>query len=170
LLNEQQQITGTLTLSWQERKQLLHIFLTRLKLWSIALLTMTYMMVYINLRSELFEDKDFGWSNNTLLIIRFGFLALLVYGSCFVLFWRRIYPYYKDYRKNEKEVVNYTITLKRFFPYTNQCFIGLDHPDYLFHQIEGPEWLSLNVGDHYPLYRAPKSKYVFNPKGCFTLM
>jgi hypothetical protein len=69
-----------------------------------------------------------------------------------------------------KEAVFYKVVQREMFPVTQQYFIGLNNPKYLFHEV-GPEvWARVSVGDDFPIYRASYSKYVFNKKGKYRIM
>lgn len=170
MLNEKQEILGGLSFTDEEKNLMLIIFRKRLKLMLTVLFIMTFWIIEVNFGNKVDTEDAFGLNTIQIMIIRSGFLFLLVYGIFTVHFFKRIYPFYKDYKNNQKDVIKYTITMKRYFPYNNQYFIGLDHPDYLFHQIEEEEWMQLKVGDSYPLFRAHFSKYVFNPKGSYSIV
>lgn len=100
------------------------------------------------------------------LTIMICFLSI----SATILYRTRIWKVKKDAVNGIKEIVYYTVTQKQHFDNTGQFFIGLNHPDYLFHEVDYDTWRSLNIGGSFALYRAPLSKYIFNPQGKFSII
>ena len=170
MLNEKQEVIGSLPLTLDENRLVYLIFKKRAKLVLTVILTMTAWILFANFRSEVATEDVLELNRFQIILIRMGFLFFLVYGIFTVHFFKRVYPFYRDYKHNQKDVINYTITMKRYFPYNNQYFIGLDHPDYLFHQISEQEWIQLHVDNTYPLFRAHFSKYVFNSQGRYLII
>ena len=170
MLNNKQKLIGTMELTLEENKLLRTIFSKRLRMFLTVLGVMTLWMFYANF-SILIDNEDvMELTKAELIFVRLGFLFFLIYGGFAVLFFKRIFPLYRDYKHNRKQVIRYTITMKRYFEYNNQYYIGIDHPDYLFHQVEKDEWLRIEVGHYYALFRAPYSKYMFNAQGRYSII
>lgn len=115
-------------------------------------------------------QKETGTAGRQLYKITVPLLELLVTCTGILVYCRRIAPLRKDIRNGFKETVYYTVTQKQYFEHTGQYFIGLNHPDYLFHEVGAAMWQGTDVGDPFAVYRAPASRYVFNPRGKYTIM
>lgn len=111
-----------------------------------------------------------GFSRRQMYGITIPFMEAFVAGTGIVLYRKRILPLKKDRDNKVKEAIYYTVTQKQVFEHTGQYFIGLNHPDYLFHEVDFDTWNNTKVGDPFAVYRAPLSKYVFNARGKFTIM
>jgi len=68
-----------------------------------------------------------------------------------VVFLKRIYPFRKDLKHKMKEVVFYKVVQKEIFPGTQQYFIGLNNPRYLFHEVSPEVWRNTEAGDDFLL-------------------
>ena len=82
----------------------------------------------------------------------------------------KIEPFKKDIKNGVKEIVPYTIIRKEYFEYTGQYFVALDDPKYLHHEVDAATYANCSEGDTMAIYRAPRSKFVFEDNGRFTLM
>lgn len=115
-------------------------------------------------------QKETGLTRRQVYRITIPLMELLVTGTGILVYCRRIAPLRKDIRNGFKETVYYTVTQKQYFEHTGQYFIGLNHPDYLFHEVSAALWHGTDIGDPFAVYRAPASRYVFNPRGKYTIM
>lgn len=163
-------------LSFEDRDMLLTIFRKRLQLFvsvfGVLFIAAFFSAFKIDSRHHYFkpEDSNFHVSRNTMYTINFCFLEGILFIIAGIIFRRRIWCIYKDARNNLKETVYYEVTHKSQFKNTNQFFIGLNDPEYLFHEVDEQTWENTSVGSRFGIYRAPLSKYVFNAKGQYTIM
>jgi hypothetical protein len=89
---------------------------------------------------------------------------------CIGLYRRRVRPFKKDVLKGVKELVPYTITDKKYFELTGQYFFSFDDPDYMHYEVDAMMYSQCKEGDTLYVSRAPRSKYVFDEKGRFSIM
>jgi len=113
---------------------------------------------------------DFTLSPSEETILLTVIFLLPIIGYAVRLYFRSIHPYLVDARNGEKETISYRIVRKLHFPYTDQYFISLDDPRYMHHEVDAQFYQECHEGDQVFLYRGPKSRYVFNKSGRFTLM
>lgn len=168
----------TIPLNDEEKNLLRIIFNTRVKvlisgfvlLNVLSLLALTK-GIRIN-HPRLLETSiyDMPWHKMQAEMIIFLIIFLFMNSYCTSIFFRNVYPFYKDFKSGEKEIVPYTITRKLDFPITKQYFIGLDDPKYPNHEVDENFYYNCNEGDTAYLYRAEHSKYVFEKNGRFTLL
>jgi len=164
----------TVPLSKEDLDQLQTIYWTRRKFFYGTCTGLFAFFLYIVFRYN-------TWA--VVYIVRgaiFAFLRQLLYGDGLLIaillvflistYWLRVAPYASDCKRGCKEYVTYTVTMKQYFETTRQYFIGLDDPDYLHHEVDADFYSKVCEGDIVVLYRAPKSQYVFNERGRFTLM
>jgi hypothetical protein len=163
-------------LSCEDRDMLLTIFRKRLRLF-LSVFGMLFIVAFlcslkIDSRHHYFkpDDSNFHISRNTMYIINFCFLGGILFIIAAIIFRKRIWYIYKDARNNLKEIVYYEVTQKSKFAHTHQFFIGLNDPEYLFHEVDEQTWSNISVGSRFGVYKAPLSKYVFNYNGKFTMM
>lgn len=116
------------------------------------------------------DDSNFHISRKMMHVISFCFLGGIVLIVFISIFRKRVWCFYKDLRYNNKEVIYYEVMRKQRFEHTNQFFLGLNDPDYLFHEVDEQTWLQVQAGDAFPVYRAPFSKYAFHLHGKYTIM
>ncbi len=163
----------------EEQAHLLHIFRSRRNLLISVGLILGGMICYIVL-PEMDLSGGKGWqklkrldylvSQNVLMLSILGALLLLILGYCLMLYIKRIHPFLSDARGGKKEVVSCRIIRKQYFPYTGQYFISFSDPRYMHHEVDAVFYEHCREGDIAYLYRAPRSKYVFDERGRFTLM
>ena len=109
-------------------------------------------------------------SGNQMILINIVLLESMLIIPGIFIFFRRIYPYRKDLKLGMKEKIPYTIIRKEYFPFTNQCYVAFDDPDYMHHEIDADTYNKVEEGDVMYIYRAIKSKYTFEENGRFSLM
>jgi len=161
-----------------DEKDLLHaIFVTRLRVLVSGFLLLESLFFVITLRMSFRRykvDQYDLWDSQHIrhwtAIVFGGMLCLFFIIYCACIFFKRVYPFYKDHKCGEKEIVPYLITRKEYFPITNQYFIGFDDPKYRFHQVDRDFYNKCYEGGTAYLYRAEHSKYVFENNGRFTLL
>jgi hypothetical protein len=117
-----------------------------------------------------YSQRNTGLSRTQMYAITIPLLEGLVISTAILVYRKRIMPLRKDAKNGIKESVSYPIIQKQNFQEIGQYFIGTNHPDYLFHEIDHDTWQQVNVGDSFTVYRAPLSKYVFNGNGRYTIM
>ncbi|MFA6058694.1 MAG: hypothetical protein WC756_10885 [Taibaiella sp.] len=117
-----------------------------------------------------YDERKTGLSHMQMYGITIPLLEGLVIGTGILVYRKRIRPLRKDAKNGVKETIHYPITQKQNFQQTGQYFIGTNHPDYLFHEVDYETWQQVNVGDSFAVYRAPLSKYVFNGNGKYSIM
>lgn len=93
----------------------------------------------------------------------FVLLILLVSGIYFYI--RRVLTYKKDAVSGLKERLAYTIVRKEYFPMTNQYYVMFDDPAYPHHETDEETWYNCYEGGYFFIYRAVRSKFVFNDTG-----
>jgi len=161
------EVKTNIELTSDEKDMLMHIYKVRFRLLFSASVFMIFSAAYSILKlrhtlNQLDTTKYVG--------VYIAFVSLFIGASAIIIFQKRIWSLKKDAVGGFKEVVLFSITMKQHFPQTNQYFVGLNHPDYLFHEIEEGEFNELNLGDTYGVYRAPNSKYFFNRQGKYSIM
>lgn len=117
-----------------------------------------------------YSPRDTGLSRMQMYGVTISLLESFVLLTGIFIYRKRIGPLKKDAATGLKVPVYYPVTQKQHFDQTGQFFIGTDHPDYLFHEVDFNEWTRLQVGDNFAVYRAPASKYVFNARGKYTVI
>lgn len=117
-----------------------------------------------------YNERDMGLSPLQMYAITIPLLEGLVIGTGILVYRKRIRPLRKDVKNGVKETVHYPVIQKQHFKQTGQYFIGTNHPDYLFHEVDYNTWQQVHVGDSFAVYRAPLSRYVFNETGKYTIL
>jgi hypothetical protein len=170
---------GTLPLTNEESAMLKLIYRTRLKVFILVYIFLLFVAVRAGMSIDghdrygnqyEYDPKDTGLTRMQMYAVTIPLMELFVFTTGIIFFRKRIWTIRKDFQNNIKEVVYYTVTQKESFENTGQYFIGLNHPDFLFQEVSFDVWDKINVGENFGVYRAPISKYVFNPKGKFTIM
>ncbi len=96
--------------------------------------------------------------------------VLIIIAPGLLVFFLRIWPYRRDLQAGFKFVVYEQVIDKKYFPITGQYFLSLEDVNYMHHEVEESVWLSVNIGDRYPVYFAAHSHYAFNLRGRITMM
>lgn len=179
MLSNYEYIGGRIPLTEAEQKMLRFLFYKRLRIWIVVFVFLSFAALYAltnldfrgSLSSAYKVDGEYtGLTHVQMYALCFALLEGMVIILTAVVFLKRIYPFRKDLKYKMKEAVFYKVVQKEIFPGTQQYFIGLNNPRYLFHEVSPEVWRNTEVGDDFPLYRAPYSKYVFNKKGKYTVM
>jgi len=116
------------------------------------------------------ENGDGVISRNEMYVITISFLEAPLLASACVFYRRRIYPLRQDALTGVKDLKPYEIVGKSFFPTTGQYFIRFNDPEYLYEEVDVLFYGSCAVGDTAYVAIAPRSKYVFDASGKFTLL
>jgi len=103
-------------------------------------------------------------------LLNFTFLGGAIAATGVFFWFKRVYPLKKDADSGVKEKVPFLITRKEYFPLTGQFYVALDDPDYLHHEIDEETYYNCVEGGYIYIYRAAKSKFVFEENGRFTIM
>ncbi len=98
------------------------------------------------------------------------FIETILMSTGVVLLFKRVLPYRKDLRQGMKEKVPYIITNKKYFPITDQYYIGLDDPKYMNREVDADTYAQCSEGGEFYIYRAVNSKYIFEESGRFTIL
>jgi hypothetical protein len=117
-----------------------------------------------------YSERDAGLSRTQMYAITIPLLEGFVISTAILVYRKRIRPLRKDAKNGIKETVYYPVIQKQNFQQTGQYFIGTNHPDYLFHEVDYYTWQQVNVGDSFAVYRAPLSRYVFDGRGKYTIL
>jgi hypothetical protein len=166
-------------LTHEEHIQLRTIFRTRLKfllvvwvgLYVIAFCTSGNLASFAGYQYLLDEDwSKVDWSRLKDEIEGFALFIGFISSIGVVLFLSRVLPYRRDYRRGHKEAVTFTITAKLHFPITKQYFISLNDAAHLHHEVDETVYHNCCEGGFVILYRAPRSRHVFEHNGRFTLI
>jgi len=104
------------------------------------------------------------WAINLLVI------GSIVMGPGIYILRRRVLAVKADVDSGVKEKVPYTILRKQHFPLTDQYFVWIDDPENLDHEISAETYYNCEEGDTLYIYRAAKSKLVFELNGRFELL
>ena len=86
------------------------------------------------------------------------------------LYVKRILAFKRDAESGVKERLAYIIIQKEYFPLTNQYYVMFDDPQYLHHETDQETWYNCYEGGYFFIYRAKKSKFVFEENGRFSMM
>lgn len=103
-------------------------------------------------------------------IINLTWLEGIVISTGIYFYMKRVHPFRYDANSGVREKVPYTIVRKEFFPLTNQYYVALDDPNYLHHQITEDEYYNCTEGGTIYIYRAVKSKFVFEEDGRYSIL
>ncbi len=103
-------------------------------------------------------------------MVNIGFLEIPL-GSCFLLIWyKKVRPITRDLKAGVKDIIPYQIIRKEYFPLTGRFYVALDDPNYLHHEIDEDTYYNCSEGGFIYVYRAPKSKFVFEESGRFIIL
>lgn len=164
----------TMPLSKDDLEQLQAIYWTRRKLFYGTCSGLFAFFLYAVFRYNTWAVVYLLRGDMRAFLLQFlygdGLLMAILLIVMTAIYCLRIAPYAVDCKKTCKECVPYVVTMKQYFNTTGQYFIGLNDPDYLHHEVDADFYGKVNEGDTVVLYRAPKSKYVFNARGRFSMM
>lgn len=169
-----------LPLTKEESAFLRHIYKKRLKLFALTYLFLIIVAFGSALavdgpsdrygrRMYSYRSKETGLSREQMYAITIPLLETFVIVSGVVFFRKRIWQIRKDIKNNLKEPIYYTVVQKNVYEHTGQYFVGLNHPDYLFHEVDFDVWKNIVVGEPFVVFRAPLSKQAFNANGTFKI-
>jgi len=167
----------------EDKDQLLTIYVMRRKfLFVVYSILIVVGLVF----SPEFANPDLEYSHNLryllhnpdardaapfwVVVLNLVTLQFVFIGTGLYFWFKNVYSFKKDADSGIKEKVPHRIVKKEYFPMTNQCFVGFDDPDYLHHEIDADTFDKCNEGDMMYLYRAIKSKYVFEKDGRFSIL
>jgi len=88
----------------------------------------------------------------------------------FVTYRFKIWPYGRDAREGVKAVMLHRVQGKQAFPGIGQYFLQLDNPDVMHAKVNEATFAATVEGDAWPVFIAPRSRYVFDPGGRYTAM
>lgn len=174
---EQEQLP-TVPLKEEEREHLLVIYQTRLKYFSIVFSILIAYGIYVSFgalnrdMSDGYDYEVFGHelTRTELFLASVTFCTMIFIIPGVRIYKRRVLAYKQDALSGIKEVVSYTITDKKYFSNTDQFFFSFDDPNYMHYEVSHDIYIAYKVGDIVPIYRAVRSKYVFEKDGRFTFM
>lgn len=116
------------------------------------------------------SNENFGITSGQLQIIEVACLETVVLIIGVYIYFKSIGCIKHDFKKGLKLPIVYHVVQKQFFENTGQYFVGLNNPKCLFQEVDAATWNKINVGAGFVVFRAPKSKYVFNPRGQFSII
>ena len=102
-----------------------------------------------------------------LSLIFLGFVLLISYISFYI---KSVLAYKRDAGSGVKERIAYTIVRKEYFPDTDQYFVSFDDPNYMHRETNRETWYNCDEGGYFFVYRAKRSKYVFEDNGRFNII
>jgi len=98
------------------------------------------------------------------------FLGCVLLATYIRFYIKKVLAYKRDAESGMKERIAYTIVRKEYFPETDQYFVTFDDPDYMHHETNRDTWYNCHEGGYFFIYRAKKSKYVFEESGRFSII
>lgn len=125
------------------------------------------MVAWAALTALRYLDFRNGFSSSAIVGVLF---VMFIAATGVVVFFKRIYPYRRDWKLGKKEVISYTIIRKTYFPMTDEYFFSFDNPDYMHYKVDADLYTSMNEGDVVNIYRGKYSKQVFEKDARFTFM
>lgn len=115
-------------------------------------------------------NENFGITPGQLQLIDIVCIEIVVLIIGIYIYVKSIRCIKQDFKNRLKQPIVYHVIQKRFFETTGQYFVGLNNPKCLFQEVDEETWNQINVGAAFTIFRAPKSKYVFNPRGKFSII
>lgn len=168
----------TVPLKDEEREHLLVIYHTRLRYFTIVfsiLIAFGILNSFKALGKDMSDGYDYEIFGHELSRTEFFLFAVTFCTMIFIIpgiriYKKRILAFKQDALSGVKEVVSYTIVDKKYFDHTRQFYFSFDDPNYMHYEVTFDIYLSYRVGDTVPVYRAIRSKYVFEKDGRFSFM
>ncbi len=159
-----------------DKEMLFTIYDSRRRFLLIVYIILFVMVLFISLNG--FGNEIFLMSFKkimTILVISnrlifLCFLETVMMSTGLFFLFTRVLPFRHDIKSGIKEKIPYAVVKKQYFPLTNQYYLTLDDPEYLFHEIDEDIYNSVNKGDNVYLYKTINSKYVFEEDGRFTIL
>ena len=160
------------SLTYEEKEHLILIYQTRMR---------NFLPIYIIIQLfticfSLFPIFAFGGIKNaTIEQVELSGVLFCIFAAPVMLigilyYYLRVYKYWSDARKGLKERISRTIIRKSHFPHTDEYFLSFDDPNYMHHEVDAYFYHNCAEGTEVYLYRAPRSKYIFNKNGVFSLL
>lgn len=173
-----QETLPTVPLTDEEREHLLIIYHTRLRYFYVVFSLLLAFAIFNSFRvlgkdmSYKMDYEVFGHylTHTELFLGAVTFSSMIFIIPAIRIYKRRILAYKQDAASGVKETVSYTIIDKKYFGNTDQFFFSFDDPNYMHYEVTHDIYVSYRVGDTVPVYRAVRSKYVFEKDGRFTFM
>lgn len=170
-------------LSDEERDLLLYIYRKRRKYLLVVYVFFAALVLFYSppgsgvrsrysKRAYSYDDSQdakyvsYGW----MWLINLAFVGGSVMGTGVYFYMKRVRPFKKDADSGVKEKVPYTVLRREYFEFTGQYYVALDDPNYLHHEIDQEMYYNISEGDSIYLYRATRSKFVFERNGRFTIL
>ena len=168
----------TVPLKEEEREHLLVIYYTRLRFFTIVFSLLIAFGLINSFRvlgvrpDDGYDFEVFGHelTRTELFLFAVTFCTMIFIIPGIRIFKKRILAFKQDADSGKKEVVNYTITDKKYFDRTQQFYFSFDDPNYMHYEVTADVFMSYQVGDTVPVYRGVRSKYVFEKDGRFSFM
>lgn len=174
---------STVPLTVEDREQLNYIYSKRLNLFIAVYIVLIPFALLCSLRIDRKprgSDKVIRWNKREsgdglvdrqgMILINALFLETPLILVGYRIFRRRVYSFKQDVRGGVKECVYYEVIRKQHFETTGQYFLSFNDPAYMHHEVTPETYNLFNTGDTACVFRAPRSRYVFNAKGSFSLM
>ena len=171
--------TDLVPLTDDEKDFLLFIFKKRRRLlimvYSIFIAAVIFICLFSfgmdTIRNLLVPKDDIKYDSTWakwLFTLVFISSALLITGT--YIYVKRVLPFREDAESGVKERLAYIITRKEYFSLTNQYYVMFDDPLYMHHETDQETWYNCYEGGYFFIYRAKKSKFVFEENGRFSMM
>ncbi len=129
-------------------------------------LTSRHVTVTMTKRTE----ENAGLSKAQVWLINLLFIEGVVMSTGVFLYLRSVYPLRKDITNGLKEKVPHTILRKQYLPLTDQCYIWIDAPATPNYEVPAEYFTNCAEGDTFYLYRAARSKLIFQWNGRYELL
>jgi len=169
----------TVPLTDDERDFLLPIYKKRRRFLSIVYIAMLGMAVFIcvfaygvdEINNALMPKDNIHYESTLVLrLINLLFICCILIASGAYFYYKKVKPFKQDANSGVKEQISYTIVKKNYFDLTNKYYVTFDDPDYLHHETDEDTWYNCYEGGYYYIYRAIKSKFVFEDNGRYRLI
>ena len=169
----------TVPLNDDEQDFLRTIYKKRRRFLAIVYIGMLGMAIFIcvfaygmdAIRNYLMPKDNIHYASTLgMRIINFLFLCCILLSSGIYFYVKKVLPFKHDAESGVKERIAYTIVKKNYFELTNKYYVTFDDPDYLHHETDEATWYNCYEGGPFYIYRAIKSKFVFEENGRYRLI
>ncbi len=118
------------------------------------------------LQNEMMPKDNIHYASTLeLRVINFLFISCILLLSWAYFYFRKALPFKRDADSGVKEQISYTIVKKTYFELTKKYYITFDDPSYLHHETDEDTWYNCYEGGYFYIYRAVRSKFVFEDNG-----
>jgi hypothetical protein len=175
----QQRPSAIVPLTNDEQDFLRSIYKKRRRFLSLVYIGMFAVAVFICVfaysmdvvRNEMMPKDNIHYESTLgIRAINFLFLCCILLASGAYFYFKKVLPFKHDADSGVKEQIAYTIVKKNYFELTNKYYVTFDDPDYLHHETDEDTWYNCSEGGYFYIYRAIRSKFVFEDNGRYRLI